>query len=94
MDLHDVARGRGSLEAAMARISAPALTIGISTDMLYPTYQQRQIVELLASIGSPAGLRRDRLAARPRRLPDQPRSVGGSGGGLPGLSEAAVGFCG
>ena len=43
MDLHDVARGRGGLEAAMARIRVPTLTIGISSDMLYPTYQQRQM---------------------------------------------------
>ena len=28
MDLHDVARGRGSLESAMARIRVPNLTIG------------------------------------------------------------------
>ena len=55
MDLHDVARGRGNLEAAMARISAPVLSIGISSDMLYPNYQQRQIVELLGSVGSAAG---------------------------------------
>jgi homoserine O-acetyltransferase len=55
MDLHDLARGRGHLEAAMSRINAPVLSIGISSDMLYPTYQQRQLVELLASVGTPAG---------------------------------------
>ena len=55
MDLHDLARGRGNLEAAMSRINAPVLSVGISSDMLYPTYQQRQLVELLASIGNPAG---------------------------------------
>jgi homoserine O-acetyltransferase len=55
MDLHDLARGRNNLEAAMSRINAPVLSIGISSDVLYPTYQQRQLVELLASIGNPAG---------------------------------------
>ena len=53
MDLHDVSRGRGGLEAAMARIQVPTLTIGISSDMLYPSYQQRQIRDLLLSNGTP-----------------------------------------
>lgn len=55
MDLHDLGRGRGHLEAAMSRIGVPLLSLGISSDMLYPPYQQRQIVELLSSIGTPAG---------------------------------------
>jgi homoserine O-acetyltransferase len=55
MDLHDLARSRGHLEAAMSRINAPLLSLGISSDMLYPNYQQRQLVELLLSVGSPAG---------------------------------------
>jgi len=49
MDLHDVGRGRGGLEAAMARITVPVLTIGIWSDILYPTYQQHQIRDLLRS---------------------------------------------
>ncbi len=51
MDLHDVARGRGSLERAMARVAAPSLVVGIWSDMLYPAYQQRQITEILSSRG-------------------------------------------
>ena len=43
MDLHDVARGRGGLEAAMARIRIPNLTMGISSDFLYPPYQQQSV---------------------------------------------------
>jgi len=54
MDLHDIARGRGDVLAAMERISAPSLTIGISSDMLYPAYQQRQIDELLTANGVPS----------------------------------------
>ena len=54
MDLHDVARGRGNLAAAMARASMPSLTIGVTSDMLYPIYQQRQIAEILASEGRDA----------------------------------------
>jgi len=51
MDLHDVARGRGSLERAMSRIVAPTLVMGISSDILYPTYQQRQIADMLQRNG-------------------------------------------
>jgi homoserine O-acetyltransferase len=53
MDLHDVGRGRGGLEAAMARIRVPTLAMAISSDMLYPTYQQRQILDILTSLGTP-----------------------------------------
>ncbi len=51
MDLHDVARGRSSLAEAMGRITAACLTIGISSDLLYPNYQQRQLDEILRSEG-------------------------------------------
>lgn len=51
MDLHDVARGRGGLESAAARISAPTLAVGISSDILYPSYQQRQVRDLVARNG-------------------------------------------
>lgn len=51
MDLHDVSRGRGGLQRAMARITAPTLAIGITSDILYPTYQQRQICELVGVNG-------------------------------------------
>ncbi len=53
MDLHDVGRGRNGLEAAMSRIKVPALTIGIWSDILYPSYQQKEIQELLVSQGTP-----------------------------------------
>jgi homoserine O-acetyltransferase/O-succinyltransferase len=51
MDLHDVARGRGSLDTAMSRIKAPTLVMGISSDILYPTYQQKQIHSILSEKG-------------------------------------------
>ena len=54
MDLHDVARGRGSRAAALARIQAPVLSIGIWSDMLYPSYQQRRLAELVVEAGAPA----------------------------------------
>ncbi len=54
MDLHDVSRGRGSLEAAMARICVPTLSIGIWSDQLYPSHHQKLIRELLQANGTPA----------------------------------------
>lgn len=51
MDLHDVARGRGSLQTAASRITAPVLSMGISSDILYPTYQQKQIRDIINESG-------------------------------------------
>ena len=51
MDLHDIARGRGTLDTAMSRIKAPTLVLGISSDILYPTYQQKQINSMLTEKG-------------------------------------------
>ena len=51
MDLHDVARGRGGLDKAMARITVPTLAMGISSDILYPVYQQRQICDMVLRNG-------------------------------------------
>ena len=51
MDLHDIARGRGSLHNAMSRIKSPTLVLGISSDILYPTYQQKQIHSMLTEQG-------------------------------------------
>jgi homoserine O-acetyltransferase len=51
MDLHDIARGRGTLDNAMSRIKAPTLVLGISSDILYPTYQQKQIHSMLTENG-------------------------------------------
>jgi homoserine O-acetyltransferase len=54
MDLHDVARGRGSLEAAMSRVRVPTLSIGVWSDILYPSYQQRGLADIVAANGVPA----------------------------------------
>jgi len=54
MDLHDLGRGRGGVEAALARITSPALIMGVSSDVLYPSYQQRAIVDALCAAGTPA----------------------------------------
>jgi homoserine O-acetyltransferase len=51
MELHDIGRGRGGLGAALARIRVPVRTVGITSDVLYPAYQQRAITEALVSLG-------------------------------------------
>ena len=52
MDLHDLARGRSSLEQAIRGFEGPCLSVGVSSDMLYPAYQQRQIAEAFRASGN------------------------------------------
>jgi homoserine O-acetyltransferase len=54
MDLHDLARGRGSLAAALRRIAVPVLAMGITSDILYPEYQSRDLVAGLEAVGGDA----------------------------------------
>ncbi len=54
MDLHDIGRGRGGMERALARVTAPVLTLAIDSDTLYPPYQQELIHETLSSLGREA----------------------------------------
>lgn len=42
-DTHDVGRGRGGTEAALARIAAETLVVGITTDMIFPPEQMRAL---------------------------------------------------
>jgi homoserine O-acetyltransferase len=41
MDSHNVGRGRGSVEQALAQVKAKTLVIGISSDLLFPLNEQR-----------------------------------------------------
>lgn len=43
MNAHDVGRGRGGIEAALARVTARTLVAGISSDRLYPVSQQAEL---------------------------------------------------
>jgi len=58
---HDIGRGRGGLNRALAQISVPTMVVGVDTDILYPFHQQehlsRNIGNLLAmnKIVSPVG---------------------------------------
>jgi homoserine O-acetyltransferase len=49
MDLHDVARGRGTIERTLAGVRARVLSIGVSSDQRYPTSCQEQIARLIPS---------------------------------------------
>ncbi|NCY17317.1 MAG: alpha/beta fold hydrolase, partial [Actinobacteria bacterium] len=51
MDLHDIGRGRSGVQRALARITAPALTMAIDSDALYPPHQQEQLRDLIAANG-------------------------------------------
>lgn len=62
MDDHDVGRGRGRGDApsALARLRADALCVGISSDLLYPPAESRQLAAWLpggryAELASPFG---------------------------------------
>lgn len=47
MDTHDVARGRGRYEAALARLTQPTLVVGFDTDVLYPVAEQQELAALM-----------------------------------------------
>lgn len=47
MDLHDVGRGRGGFEAALARFEGPAMTVSVTSDFLYPMWQQTELARVL-----------------------------------------------
>jgi homoserine O-acetyltransferase len=51
IDLHDVSRGRGSMEAALASIRARCLLIGIRTDFLFPPEGVRRLAGEMADAG-------------------------------------------
>ena len=51
MDLHDLGRGRGGPAAALGRIRAPVLTASITSDRLYPLYQQQEIHDAVNAAG-------------------------------------------
>jgi homoserine O-acetyltransferase len=51
MDMHDIGRGRGGVEAALRRAAAPSLVLGITSDTLYHPYQQRELHAALVGLG-------------------------------------------
>jgi homoserine O-acetyltransferase/O-succinyltransferase len=60
MDSHDLGRGRGGIEAALAGIETPALIVGSRSDVLYTPAEQRELAQHLphselAFLDSPHG---------------------------------------
>jgi homoserine O-acetyltransferase len=53
MDLHDIAWGRQSVERALRDVDMPCLSIGVTSDILYPAYQQQQIADAFIAAGAP-----------------------------------------
>ncbi len=51
MDLHDIGRGRGGIDAALARVTAPSMVVSISSDLLYPPHQQAELAAGLTNQG-------------------------------------------
>lgn len=51
MNTHNVARGRGALTEVLRRITTPIVVGGITSDRLYPIYQQQQISDFIPSAG-------------------------------------------
>jgi homoserine O-acetyltransferase len=47
MNHHDVGRGRGGIASALAQVKARVSLAGISSDRLYPLYQQEQVAALV-----------------------------------------------
>ncbi|GAB3233460.1 homoserine O-acetyltransferase [Hymenobacter seoulensis] len=47
MDSHHVGRGRGSVKAALGRIRARTLVLGITSDILFPTSEQQQLARYI-----------------------------------------------
>ncbi len=45
MDSHDVGRGRGGTQEALSTLAVPTLSIGVSSDLLFPPADQRYIAE-------------------------------------------------
>ncbi|MHB8575744.1 MAG: homoserine O-acetyltransferase MetX [Dehalococcoidia bacterium] len=54
MDRYDVGAGRGSAAQALSAFSGPVLCLGIDSDVLYPTYEQRALVEVFRGNGNAA----------------------------------------
>ena len=45
MDSHDIGRSRGGLEAALSRVKASTLVIGVKSDILFPVSEQKFIAD-------------------------------------------------
>jgi len=44
MDSHDIGRGRGNIDEILSKLLIPVTVIGISSDILFPTEEQKRLV--------------------------------------------------
>ncbi len=51
MNCHDVGRGRGGVEAALARVTARTAVLGVDSDRLYPLEQQQRLADAIPGSG-------------------------------------------
>jgi homoserine O-acetyltransferase len=51
MDLFDLLEGQGDARPDIDRIQAPTLVVGVTTDVLFPVWQQRELAEALTKRG-------------------------------------------
>jgi homoserine O-acetyltransferase len=56
MDLHDLGRDRGGLVDGVARITARTLLIGVTTDVLIPTFEITELEDAFTTVGRPVQL--------------------------------------
>ena len=47
LDSHDVGRGRGGEQAALAQLQQPVLVMGIDSDVLYPMHEQQELAAMI-----------------------------------------------
>jgi homoserine O-acetyltransferase len=53
MDLFDLGAGQPSFEEGVARVRCPALVLGVTSDILFPCWQQRELATILRGAGRP-----------------------------------------
>ncbi|KYQ90463.1 hypothetical protein DLAC_09086 [Tieghemostelium lacteum] len=53
MDLFDMGEGQESYEKGLHRIKCPTMVLGVDSDILFPSYQQREIANILKQGGTP-----------------------------------------
>ncbi|MEI6621709.1 MAG: homoserine O-acetyltransferase [Actinomycetes bacterium] len=51
MNTHDVGRGRGGVDAALASITSPVVVSGITSDRLYPLHLQQEMADKIPTSG-------------------------------------------
>lgn len=52
MDLFDVAEDYSSMQEALSRVQCPVMVIGVSTDILFPIWQQRELAAACRDAGN------------------------------------------